>query len=118
MNTRDLYFFISMISKLENLTAEQNNLLQSLKKQVRERNKESNTRRIVKDNGIDGYIELEPLPAEISEKEDAIKFFEENRRIELAPSAYDCTGRPFTGWYKVFKRNGKFYAYHSVCFDV
>lgn len=81
---------------------------------------------IVKDNGIDGYVELVEFPTErygkpitfISSIDDAKEFFEEHYYIYPYYTDYDCTGKPFTEWYYVFKRNGKFYAYHSVGYDV
>lgn len=75
-------------------------------------------RRIVKDNGIDGYIALERLPADIRDLDEATRFFERFMIHEYRPSAYDCTGQAMTNWFKVFPRNGGFYAYHSVSFDV
>lgn len=78
-------------------------------------------RRIVKDEGIDGYIELVSIPEVIDtlEGEDgADEFFKTFLEIHARPSMYDCTGQAFTSWYKLFKRRGQFWAYHSVCFDV
>lgn len=75
-------------------------------------------RRIIKDNGMDGYVSLERLPADIRDLEEANRFFERFMTYEYRPSAYDCTGQAMTNWFKVFPRNGGFYAYHSVSFDV
>lgn len=78
-------------------------------------------RRIVKDYGIDGYIELVSLPDVIDAldgEDGADAFFNEFLYIRYRPSMYDCTGQAFTSWYKLFKRNGQFWAYHSVGFDV
>lgn len=75
-------------------------------------------RRIVKDNGIDGYVCLERLPEHLEDQVDAIDYFRSFREISYRPSAYDCTGQAFTMWYKVFQRNGRFFAYHCICFDV
>ena len=75
-------------------------------------------RRIVKDDGIDGYISLERLPADIRDLTEAESFFERFMTCHYRPSAYDCTGQAMTNWFKVFPRNGGFYAYHSVSFDV
>ena len=74
-------------------------------------------RRIVKDNGMDGYISLERLPADIRDEDEANSFFVEFMILTPRPSAYDCTGQAMTNWFKVFPRNGGFYAYHSVSFD-
>ena len=65
-------------------------------------------RRIIQDDGIDGYTELLPLPEYIETMDEAVSYFE----------AYDCTGQAFTSWYKVFVRGGRFWAYHCVSVDV
>ena len=74
-------------------------------------------RRFVSDSGMDGYVELITLPDIVQDAEAADEFF--RAKLEIAPyySAYDCTGRPFTNWYKIFCRNGQWMAYHSVGFD-
>lgn len=75
-------------------------------------------RRIVKDYGIDGYVELLSIPEVFDTEEDAADFFEHFIWIESPNSPYDCTGRAFTNWYKLVRRRGQFWAYHSVGFDV
>ena len=93
--------------------------LTSVKRDIREYNKRMETEeRLVKDYGLDGFIVLVPLPMEIRSGEKAIKYFEENMRLDCGNSQYDCTGRPFTGWYKVCQRQGRFFVYHRVCFDL
>lgn len=75
-------------------------------------------RRIVHDDGIDGYVELVSIPEVFDTMEDADEFFKDFLEIECRPSMYDCTGQAFTSWYKLFRRNGQFWVYHSVGFDV
>lgn len=75
-------------------------------------------RRIVKDYGMDGYIELLSIPDVFDTKEDAADFFEHFIQIDCPNSPYDCTGCAFTNWYKLVRRRGQFWAYHSVGFDV
>lgn len=75
-------------------------------------------RRIIKDDGMDGYLSLERLPDDIRDLEEANRFFERFMTHHYRPSAYDCTGQAMTNWFKVFRRNGGFYAYHSVSFDL
>ena len=75
-------------------------------------------RRIVKDNGINGYIELVRLPDDFASVDEAESFFERFMTYRPTPCAYDCTGRAFTAWYKVFKRSGGFWCYHCVGMDV
>jgi len=74
--------------------------------------------RIVKDDGIDGFVALLELPKVLDTEEEAQEFFDEFIKIDYRPSMYDCTGQAFTGWYKLFRRNGRFYVYHSVGMDV
>lgn len=81
-------------------------------------------RRIVQDRGMDGYTELVSIPevfttlADDGDDPDAESFFKSFIYIEPRPSAFDCTGRPFTSYYKLFRRRGQFWAYHQVCYDV
>ena len=76
--------------------------------------------RIVEERGIDGYIELVQLPNELDKasKADADEWFRWNRYYEFYPTAYDCSGQRFTNWYKLHRRCGHWFAYHSVSFDV
>ena len=73
---------------------------------------------IAKSYDIDGYVEKITLPEEVETEEEAKEFMENCIWIEPYYTDYDCTGRPFSNWYKVFCRNGKWMAYHSVSFDV
>lgn len=88
------------------------------KREIRKFYKRGNDRRLVKDNGIDGYVLLIELPETLENKRDAEEYFEKNEEICAVPSMYDCTGQAFTSWFKVFKRRDRFMAYHSICFDV
>lgn len=74
---------------------------------------------IIKDYGIDGYVSLEKLPDQLngSDIDDVNEWFEEHRAYPEIRSAYDCTGRPFTNWFKCFRRRGHWMAYHSVGYD-
>lgn len=72
---------------------------------------------LVNDKG-DGYIEKITLPEEIETEEEAKEFVENMIWIDFTASPYDCTGRPFSNWYKLFCRNGHWMAYHSVSYDV
>lgn len=81
-------------------------------------------RRIISDD-YDGYIELVSIPEVFDTLDDdadgnpgARTFFKEFLEIHARPSMYDCTGQAFTCWYKLFKRRGQFWVYHSVGLDV
>ena len=88
------------------------------KREIRKFHKKGSDRRLVRDDGIDGYVLLIELPETLENLRDAEEYFEECETICAVPSMYDCTGQAFTSWFKVFKRRGRFMAYHSVCFDV
>ena len=91
-----------------------------LKKRIRSYLHLPHSSRIIRDYGIDGYISLMQLPEFLDSEsmEEVVEWFESECYIEPTYSAYDCTGRPFTNWYKVFRRLGHWFAYHSVSFDV
>ena len=74
-------------------------------------------RRIVKDDGIDGYTELIRLPEEIQTMEEATRYFNSVEFIPPALGPYDCTWQAFTAWDHIFQRNGQWYAYHRVIYD-
>lgn len=49
---------------------------------------------------------------------DVEAWFTENRYIHGVNSQYDCTGCLFTEWFKVFRRRGRWYAYHCIGMDI
>ena len=74
--------------------------------------------RFISDEGIDGYTVLEPLPERIASRDAAEAYFDDAMYIPEPRSMYDCTGRPFTVWHKIICRNGRYWCYHHVAFDV
>lgn len=97
------------------------NLAATVKMEIRAyNNRPAPDSRIVEDRGIDGYIELVQLPNELDKasKADADEWFRWNRYYEYYPTAYDCSGQRFTNWYKLHRRCGHWFAYHSVSRDV
>ena len=90
--------------------------LKELKQDIRKYNNrvEEIPRRLVKDNGMDGYTELIEMP----ETEDPEEWFNENIRLICPQSMYDCTGQAFTITYKIFRRREKLMCYHNVGFDL
>lgn len=104
------------------------NLIPQLKKELRHYAHRDNMedvgmgfkveRRIIREYGIDGYIELVSIPSVFETMEEADEFFRDFIYRHCYLSAYDCTGQAFTSWYKLFKRNGQFCAYHRISFDV
>lgn len=103
-----------------------NDSVYKIKKEIRDYYKEREKDRkewLIKDDWIDGSIVLVEFPSEInSVKIDSFELAEEYFKAyeyrKCRPSMYDCTGQSFTSWYKIIKRNNKFYAYHCISFDV
>ena len=103
-----------------------NDSVYKIKKEIRDYYKEREKDRkewLIKDDGMDDYIVLFELPSEInSVKIDSFELAEEYFKAyeyrRCKPSMYDCTGQVFTSWYKIIKRNNKFYAYHCISFDI
>lgn len=77
-----------------------------------------NRKYIEQDDTGDSCTILMELPKEIKTLEEANEYFECTEYIPLPNSAYDCTGKAFTSWYKCFSRHGRFMAFHRICFDV
>ena len=75
---------------------------------------------IVKDYYDGSCIQLEQLPDELdSYTEDEVQeWFMWNRYMTATPSQYDCTGQLFTNWFKLTRRRGHWFAYHSISRDV
>ena len=93
-----------------------NDTIKDIKRRIRAYNHdtEANKRTLVKDYGVDGYIELFEMP----DVSDAEGWFNDMERLTCRPSMYDCTGQAFTQWHKIFRRNGKLMCYHRVAYDV
>lgn len=120
---RDAYTLLAFIR--DDATAEQKSgmaaFIANIKKEIRAyNNRPAPDSRIVEERGIDGYIELVQLPNELDDlnEDDAAEWFRANRYYEFYPTAYDCSGQRFTNWYKLHRRYGHWFAYHSVSFDV
>lgn len=88
------------------------------KREIRKFHKKISDRRLVKDDGMDGYVLLIELPETLKSMQDAVEYFKLHEVICAVPSIFDCTGQAFTAAFKVFERRGKFMAYHAVRFDV
>lgn len=106
--------------------------LKQLKRDIREYNEKNKD---IVDNGYfkyearyaysygdddNGYVELitYPIDYHCDTIEEAEDFFKEWFYIVPYYTYYDCTGKPFTSWYHVFKRRGTWFAYHRVNYDV
>ena len=116
---RTAYMLVGLLK--DSVSLEVNEPVKELKRKIRLYNKrESMKPMIVKEDGIDGYVSLEQLDGETDRLSlpEVEEWFRDNREIAILPSAYDCTGRAFTSWFKIVRRRGHWYAYHRICFDV
>lgn len=97
------------------------NLAATVKMEIRGFNRRpASDSHIIEERGSNGYIELVQLPEELDKahKEIAADWFRANRYLEFYPTPYDCSGQKFTNWFKLFRRRGHWFAYHSVSIDV
>lgn len=124
---RDAYTLLAFIrDDVPAATAEQKSsslaaFMVSLKKEIRAYNhRPAPDSHIIEEHGINGYIELVRLPDELDDlnEDDAAEWLQANRYYEFRPTYYDCSGQRFTNWYKLHRRCGHWFAYHSVSFDV
>lgn len=96
------------------------NLAATIKREIRDyNNRPAQDVRIISAD-YDGRLELVQLPDELDKahKVDAADWFRDNCYLEAYNSPYDCTGQEFTNRYKLFRRRGHWFAYHSVSRDV
>ena len=114
-----LNIYAEMIAEhgFENIEKAKNRVIET-KRAIRKYRDEKDERHIVRDYGIDGFVELVELPNGIENAEQAEEYCETCLRIEAPYSAYDCTGAWFTSWIKPVERGGKWYAYHRISVDV
>ena len=94
--------------------------IRELKRDIRDyfRQQKDDGRRIIRDDGIDGYIELVMLPEYLNTKDSAAAYFEEKEVFQCPNLPGGYTGQPFTCWYRIVCRQGKMWAYHRVAYDV
>lgn len=67
---------------------------------------------------FDGMTLVYPLPEWLESADEADEYFRTDEFIDAPCCAWDCTGKQFTAWYKIFKRAGRFWCYHRICLDV
>lgn len=119
-NNDDLRLAYELLADCKSIWPGDHKRVEKLKKQIRSYFRKPCAVTVVRDYGVDGYVILFQLPEFLDNEtqEDAIDWFCEECYIRPTCSAYDCTGKPFTNWFKVFRRRGHWFAYHSVLFDV
>ena len=120
---RDTAEWIEQLTIDQEATSQEQNRIRErikeLKRDIREYNKRPESEEvIVRDYGIDGFVIRKPLPDFLKSIEDAVEYFEENEYMRCRPSMYDCTGDLFTSWYKIYKKDGRIWCYHSISVDV
>ena len=113
------YSYLKLYEEIENENPEADKkAVIEIKREIRRYLRLETGHKIVKDFSPDGYIELVELPEQLETQEDAEQYFNENLWIHYYPTYYDCTGQLFTGWVKVFRRRGRYMAYHAICKDI
>ena len=120
-NSRELRVAYEVLMEIESLKAKKTEKIYDLKRRIRDflRERESELKQwCIKNYGDGTAIFLEELPEHIKTESEARDWFEYNKYIESPHSAYDCTGKRFTVWFKIVCRRGKYYAYHYIACDV
>ena len=122
---RDAYALLMFMQMDVSASAEKKaavkNFVADIKREIRAyTNRPAPTTRIVRDDGIDGYVELVQFPDELdrAHREIAADWFRGNCYLEYYTRPYACTGQEFTSWYQLFRRQGHWFAYHNVRRDV
>ena len=113
-NTRDLRFWYSYLRMQNDLPLINEALVKEVKQKIRTYTNAPGDETRYLDEDFDGVTLLFPLPEDLKSTEAAVEYFREALYIHFVPSPYDCTGRPFTSWFKVFKRGNRFWAYHRI----
>ena len=121
---RDAYALLMFIQSDIPASAEKRaavkNLAATIKREIRNYNNRPAPDVHIICADYDGRLELVQLPDELDKalKADAADWFRDNCYLEAYNSPYDCTGQEFTNRYKLFRRRGHWFAYHSISRDV
>lgn len=121
---RDAYALLMFIQSVIPASAEKRaavkNLAATIKREIRNYNNRPAPDVHIICADYDGRLELVQLPDELDKalKADAADWFRDNCYLEAYNSPYDCTGQEFTNRYKLFRRRGHWFAYHSISRDV
>lgn len=121
---RDAYALLMFMQRDISASAEKKaavkNLAVTVKREIRSYNNRpaSNVRIISGD--YNGHLDLVRLPDELDRmhEEAAADWFREHCYLESYIGPHDCTGKEFTNWFYLFRRQGHWFAYHKVCRDV
>lgn len=69
--------------------------IREIKHDIRKYHHKTSNKYVIKDEGMDGFIELIELPNSIKNENEAEEYFDEYHYIPLFYSLYDCTGETF-----------------------
>lgn len=121
---RDAYALLMFIQSDIPASAEKRaavkNLAATIKREIRNYNNRPAPDVHIICADYDSRLELVQLPDELDKalKADAADWFRDNCYLEAYNGPYDCTGQEFTNRYKLFRRRGHWFAYHSISRDV
>ena len=118
-NNRDLRTFYELLHMLGDRRDDKTALyVEKIKMAIRAyRDRPIDQAQIVR-SGLDSMVVAIPLPWHLETEEEADAYFRACYYREAYHSMYDCTGQVFTTWYKIFRRGGRFWAYHATAMDV
>ena len=116
---RMLHGMADMIESVTGITDRDkvNEAVRWLKADIRKYQHEQDAKRVytlVKDYGYDGHIVRFDMP----DVDDPEGWFDDNERLTMRPSMYDCTGQAFTSWHEFKTLGGRKVCYHSIAYDV
>lgn len=116
---RMLHGMADMIASVTGITDRDkvNEAVRWLKADIRRYQHEQDAKRVytlVRDYGIDGYI----VRFDVPDVDDLEEWFDDNERLTMRPSPYDCTGQAFTAWHEFKTLGGRKVCYHSIAVDV
>lgn len=117
-NTRDLRFWYEYLRMQDDLPLINEDLVKEVKQKIRAYTNAPVDETRYFDADYDGATLLLPLPESLKSAEAATEYFMDTLYIDFVPGPYDCTGRLFTSWFKVFKRGDRFWVYHRIGRDV
>ena len=124
MNTRLQFETIHFLSKIAERTPALELMLAEYKHNLRQSMEEESWQkftagRCIKDFGDGSAIMLVPIREAYSNStlDEVARIFENNYEMHCPNSPYDCTGQPYTAWYKLVNRRGMWYAYHCIGID-
>lgn len=115
-NLRAAYDILHILADQEGDKVEEYRV--QIKRAIRAYNKRPIDEALVIEQSSDGLLTVFPLPADLKTEYAAKDYFVDHHLLAAPNSMYDCTGKVFTVWFKIFRRRGQFWAYHATAMDV